>query len=551
MLKVGHILILATAYSSSALSQITQPATIADALTAVNKCGIDFDHKFGTRYWPNGVALYGAEYDTGWVGVFKDAAQTSTDEISLIRDLLVKNNIRLIVLPVPNRTSMLAPSLTGKLGIDLASINDAYKYFVNTLETKKIVTIDVLSPFLSSPNKTWAFAREAHWTEEGAEVVAKLIAKQLDTGSLDVRYEIQRETRSPTLSKFARDVFTNCNIRLPDITYNDYKFFLPSYRFYATGFSGIEDGSRVWAVGKKSALYFDSAGGKGNVKLEFSNPFDNQNININLNGKTIKSLQNIKSGDYSLDISAQFLKGANTISILPNNWNWGKTIFTKSDARELSLYFKTIKLSNPSVNLMNGLEPSISLPSESLLGDSPIKNILVGTSYSEESNGNNLKFANFIRLNSRSDVLNFSRGAGGISAAMRDFIESDQFKSNDSRSLIWEFPLNSINSDIGELKQIEAALAFKSCTKTESGSIITNSNRPFHADVPEVIRLQFADKSVNKLDIKVGSSTINLTNNDRQESKGIFYFKTLGGSSNPLQIHTESPKPAKITYCKI
>ncbi|AWN22974.1 hypothetical protein DKM44_06810 [Deinococcus irradiatisoli] len=122
---------------------------------------------------------------------------------------------------------------------------------------------------------------------------------------------------------------------------------------------------------------------------------------------------------------------------------------------------------NREIDYIKNPESKIISDADSIIDDTLINNILVGTSYSEESLGNNLRFANFLRMFSHSDVLNCSKGGGGLSSAMRDFIESPQFVDSQPHTLVWEFPLTLIRDSSDKLNQIIAAIKFHTCKANE------------------------------------------------------------------------------------
>ncbi|WP_146202751.1 hypothetical protein [Deinococcus irradiatisoli] len=177
---------------------------------------------------------------------------------------------------------------------------------------------DALSPFKFSiaQDKVWAFSKEPHWTENGALNIAKVVAKELTAGELIINANPQIETRSRDIEPVLRHAFDDRQFRLPSVKYIDYNFFSPSTKYFMTGFSTIENGDKIWSLGQRAKLFFESVRGNGAISLKFDNPVEHQEININFNGKSIYAKKRSFLWNIEINSTLKFISGDNTIEII-------------------------------------------------------------------------------------------------------------------------------------------------------------------------------------------------------------------------------------------
>lgn len=537
---------------ASAMQSAILPQTLPTSKLS-QMCRGKLLEKYNTKLYDNGLVLYDNEHDDSWTQEFNENLNSYTTLMNEINTSLTDRSIHLILTPIPNRSSLLSENIIKTTDVSVNKMNSAYSNLILQLNKNSVDNVNVLKLFQDRIDKTksWAFLHEAHWTEDAASTVAARISKKLTAGTLNLASSPVLETRYSGLRPIANFVLSDCNVRLADDFYTDYKFYDPSSRFYTRNFSGIEYDKHVWSLGATSDLFLTSAGGQGTISMSFVNPFKNQGIEILINNVPVYYKKEMSIGQHVINLDAKFLLGLNNIRFRLKEWNWKNTVFQSDNLRNGALYFDKLITTNPNINFLENLETDIKPEASGLFSNIEQLSIITGTSYSEESAFNNLKFANFIRLYAKQDFENYARGAGGLSAGMRDLIESGKALGNDKRSIIWEFPIISlVGEGISGLKQIVAALNFKLCAK-ENISItkLLLNNGEFILSPSEIVRIEAKDLATREINV-TGLTKYNLNNNDRQITKNIYYIKNLEQKIIKIALGSSTGSNFDIQICK-
>lgn len=156
------------------------------------------------------------------------------DGISKLSDALRDKGITLVVVPVPSRGMIYGDTLNSeklsRTGFSTNVSNEVYNNFVSKLQSKDVIVVNLLSPFLEAKQKVDVFLKlDGHWTSEGAEVAANTLVRTID--KLESYVNLPKklfgtqllETRPRPEGSIQTILVNKCNVNLPDENVNKYE----------------------------------------------------------------------------------------------------------------------------------------------------------------------------------------------------------------------------------------------------------------------------------------------------------------------------------------